>query len=613
MYQLNFFFKSKIFLIFIISSVIFTAKWYNYLLSENNIETQILFNYIADSKYWLPYIKFISEFSLNKSFEPGIYNLKILPLPIGSLFIYSIFFKFFGLHSIIIIEFIAIFLFLFLFYKIFVRFCSKNIALLISVFIVTLPEILGLVYFDFTLIENIIKNLYSLRIHRPIFSNIFFLISIYLLIKEIKTQKLNIKNIFILAFMMGLLFSSFYYFFIIIFLSTIIVITFKTKFEIFNFSKNYKLMIFSILIFILSSLPFILILFLHENDVSKGAGLILLDKERKIKILEYFFSNYSDFKFLFILFVFSIVTYFFRKTEHGKIINLFYIIFISSLISPILFILLSSKSGLIYHFNNNILLCMFLYGLVLSSLLIDKFFKKKRKLIYLLLTLIIIFNLQSNLNSSKNNQEFLNKNTQVREFNIITKKLIYDFDNSFDEKGILTFDTNFMIWSILNNFKYINVLNHMWTPKKHWMIENDLVRNFNLLNLNFNDFELFLSNKFTGWRYYNENMGEIFSYRYQANSLISDKEDFFDDIKMKNFILNSKPSLNQQIALSKKEKKRLTDLFIKNKELPRIPEFIVINSNKNFLNNYKLDGYLFCKTFNGKRYSLYYQKKFDKC
>ena len=75
MYQLNFFFKSKIFLIFIISSVIFIAKWYNYLLSENNIETQILFNYIADSKYWLPYIKFISEFSLNKSFEPEIYNL----------------------------------------------------------------------------------------------------------------------------------------------------------------------------------------------------------------------------------------------------------------------------------------------------------------------------------------------------------------------------------------------------------------------------------------------------------------------------------------------------------------------------------------------------------
>ena len=142
--------------------------------------------------------------------------------------------------------------------------------------------------------------------------------------------------------------------------------------------------------------------------------------------------------------------------------------------------------------------------------------------------------------------------------------------------------------------------------------ENDLVRNFNLLNLNFNDFELFLSNKFTGWRYYNENMGEIFSYRYQTNSLISDKEDFFMISKWK-LHLNSKPSLNQQIAISKKEKKRLTDLFIKNKELPRIPEFIVINSNKNFLNNYKLDGYLFCKTFNGKRYSLYYQKKFDKC
>ena len=77
---------------------------------------------------------------------------------------------------------------------------------------------------------------------------------------------------------------------------------------------------------------------------------------------------------------------------------------------------------------------------------------------------------------------------------------------------------------------------------------------------------------------------------------------------MKNFILNSKPSLNQQIAISKKEK-RLTDLFIKNKKLPRIPEFIVINSNKKFLNNYKLNGYLFCKTFNGKKNTHYITKK----
>ena len=33
-----------------------------------------------------------------------------------------------------------------------------------------------------------------------------------------------------------------------------------------------------------------------------------------------------------------------------------------------------------FYFINNILLCIFLYGLVLSSLLIDKFFKKKESL-----------------------------------------------------------------------------------------------------------------------------------------------------------------------------------------------------------------------------------------
>ena len=156
---------------------------------------------------------------------------------------------------------------------------------------------------------------------------------------------------------------------------------------------------------------------------------------------------------------------------------------------------------------------------------------KIKKLIYLFLTLIIIFNIYSNLTLSIKNQKFLNNDIQVKEFDLITKKLNYDFNNSFNTKGILTFDTNFMIWSILNDFKYINVLNHMWTPKKHGMIENDIVRNFDLLNLDLADFELFLSNKFTGWRYYNENIGEIFGYRYQANKLTTNRKDFMIMLK----------------------------------------------------------------------------------
>ena len=122
------------------------TKWALFILNGNSLEIKILFNYIADSKYWVPYIKFLSEFSLNNSYDPYISNLKNLPIPIGSFFIYSLFYKFFDLHSLILVEFIAIFSFLIIFYKIFNKFSSESISLFSSILIISLPSILG--YFD---------------------------------------------------------------------------------------------------------------------------------------------------------------------------------------------------------------------------------------------------------------------------------------------------------------------------------------------------------------------------------------------------------------------------------------------------------------------------------
>ena len=174
MHQLLHFFNKKTILILIFSILICIAKWCVFVFSESNLEAKILFNYIADSKYWIPYIKFISEFTLNYSYDPEIKNLNNLPIPIGSLFIYSIFYKIFGLYSLIIVEFIAIFLFLLIFYKIFNRFCDENFSLFFSIFLISLPGIFEYINFDIWKIENILSNLYSLRIHRPVFSNIFF-------------------------------------------------------------------------------------------------------------------------------------------------------------------------------------------------------------------------------------------------------------------------------------------------------------------------------------------------------------------------------------------------------------------------------------------------------
>ena len=612
MQRLLHFLNNKIILILIFSTLICIAKWCVFVFSESNLETKILFNYIADSKYWIPYIKFISEFTLNYSYDPEIKNLDNLPIPIGSLFIYSFFYKVFGLYSLIVVEFIAIFLFLLIFFKIFKNFCGENISLLFSIFLISLPGIFEYINFDLWRIKNILSNLYSLRIHRPVFSNIFFFGCIYFLIREIQEKKINERNILILSFLMGLLFSSFYYFFMIIFFSLFFVLLQKINFKIYNIKNYFPLILKSSLIFILTSLPFILNLYFHENDVSKGAGLISLNIEKKILILKYFTFSFAKIEFLLVFFTISLITFLFRKNINNKIILLFYIIFVSSVFSPIIFITISPSSGLIYHFNNNILLCAFLYSFILICIFIKDMLSNK--LLFFSLTLFLSFNIYHNYSSSINNQKFLDKDNKIKEFNIIQNDLKKDFKNKFNKISLLTFDTNFMIWAILNNFKFLNIINHMWTPKKYEMMEEDLVKNLKFLNLREEDFEIFLKNNFQGWRYFNINFGELFGYRYQANSLVTRKNDEFENDGMNDFIKSSPPSLNQQIAITKKEKERLINIFNKSENYNyRKPEIIIINLDRAFLKNFYVNKNVYCLKFEGSFYYMYYLKSEVKC
>ena len=143
----------------------------------------------------------------------------------------------------------------------------------------------------------------------------------------------------------------------------------------------------------------------------------------------------------------------------------------------------------------------------------------------MLIFFVICFNIFSNIKENNQNQLHLDSNKKSKEFIIITDKINEDFSNKLKNFALLTFDTNFMIWGILKNFKYINILNHMWTPKTYEMIEEDLIKNFKFLNLNKKDLEIFLKNSFQEWRYFNQNLGELFGYRYQANSLVTKNYD----------------------------------------------------------------------------------------
>ena len=88
---------NKYFIILVISFILFISKWYPFIFGQENITINFLFNYDGDGKYWIPYIKFISDLTLNNSFDPNVENLRILPIPIDYLlffFFYQSFSKF---------------------------------------------------------------------------------------------------------------------------------------------------------------------------------------------------------------------------------------------------------------------------------------------------------------------------------------------------------------------------------------------------------------------------------------------------------------------------------------------------------------------------------------
>ena len=183
-----------------------------------------------------------------------------------------------------------------------------------------------------------------------------------------------------------------------------------------------------------------------------------------------------------------------------------------------------------------------------------------------------------------------------------------DLLNKHNNLSLLTFDNRFLVWSILNEIKYLKIVNGVIVPKKNEMIENDLINTFKYLKLSINDFEKFLENKkLSSWRYRNENVKNLFWMRYVANSLITfnDSKDF--DKEIIEFINNSPPWLSQQLAIPNDEFRRLIKKFdfITTSNFSD-PEIIIINKKNPILIKSNIDPNNYCKKFEGKFYDFYY-------
>ena len=175
--------------------------------------------------------------------------------------------------------------------------------------------------------------------------------------------------------------------------------------------------------------------------------------------------------------------------------------------------------------------------------------------------------------------------------------------------SVLTFDNELMIWAILNEFKYLSLINGMWAPKTNDMIENDLIKNFKFLNLNERDFINFLKNKKEGWRYFNRNTATFFVYRYQANSLKTFKDSKNFEANAKQFILSTSPIYGQQIAIPIEEFDRLKKKFIEYKSTNfKKPEIIILEKLEPLTQKIVIKKQNYCKLYDGNIYILYSKK-----
>ena len=600
--------NKNILIIFIIALIFFLIRWgvsFYYLNEE--IISKVIFESIDDGSFFYPLIKYLSIADFNNSLNPFIKDLKVMPLPFGSIIIHTIFYKIFNIYGLILVDLLGIFLFLLIFYNIFLLFNSTNVSIFLSLIFFSIPILLTFFFQDYNFIPlNQFKDLFTLRVHRPFPANLYMFLFVYIILIMNKTIVFKDKYFLFLGVVMALTLSSFYYFFLIeVFtLMIFIIYKFKKKF-ISQLLDNYKCIIIFILSFVIISLPFILVLLFHEKDLTISAGVFDLTIEKKIVLIKYYLVNIFSSKFLIFNFIILLFSFFINKNKikNYQVLNIFNIIYLSSIISPILFILISNKSGILYHFNNNIVIFAFLSVGIATLLFFNNLIQRiSRQLIIYPFLFFTLFIFTTNEVNDKKNTNF----SRI-EFNQITNIIIdQKIENELDT--LLTFDPQLMIWSTLSdNIKYLNLTYVGLTSKNFATIENDLINVFKFLNLDSEDFLKFLENKKDNWRYSNPNVANFFSLRYTANSLNTYKNSKDFPKNLKEFILKTSPMYSQQIAIPNDEFSRLKEkfLYINNEILPQ-PKIIILNKELSLFKNVRINKNKYCKIFDGDFYILFF-------
>ena len=603
------------------SLFVVTIKWtLSFYFFPESLDTKIIHDSVNDAKYYYPLIKYLAEFNLSYSYDPEINNLKVVPLPFWGIFFHSFLLKFLNLYSFIVLDFVCVLIILFIFFHIFKIIFSSEIAILLSIAIFLLPYVISNSFLNdiqyFHLFSN---NFYNLRAPRPMLSNLYFFGFILVSLKLVTGRFYDLKKFFLLGLILALSLSTFYYHFFteVIFLFIILLIRFKAKILI-EIKNNFKYFFVFFLTFLVVSIPFFLNLYLHESEFTIRQCIFNLDWNIKIKLLKYFLSKYFSFKGIIFIGGVSLLTLLINQIKNlnslnKKVINVFFIFFVASLFSPILFLIISPKSCQMYHFVNFTILNAFLF-LIIYTIIIFKFVIKIKYKKFYSHSFMFIFISFFGLQEFDKISSLMNQTNQINyrsDFNLITKKI----EERYELKNIsfLTFEPNFMVWAIMKDIKYLDLNMSMFTPKKDFMIEEDLFSAFRKLGFSELNFELFIKNQKSGWRYTNKNISNFVYYKYQANSLITFKDSLDFTKEELDHINQSNLLHHQQSIIPKFELNRLKKEFGEFNKKLTFPEVIVLNKKDNFFDFKELNLKNYCKVLDKEIFIMYFKKENTSC
>jgi len=278
------------------------------------------------------------------------------------------------------------------------------------------------------------------------------------------------------------------------------------------------------------------------------------------------------------------------------------ILFISTILSPLFFFIVSNQAIDIYHFFNFILISGTINIIIFSLYLINLFINKK---ILNILSVFFIFISLFSINYYLISEDVLKSNFDYR---TDINKTINKIENiKLENKKILVTDFKISAWLLMNDYKDFSYIpRNMWTTRSNKNLQDDFIKVIKFFRYDIDDYNSILQNRIYGQRMYNHIAISFLGRKYLANKLSTFNEsDDFKDIK---FIKNIKPSISHSFAIPKFEIINLVNNFDK-VDTKLNPEILILDKNDDFFDITKVNLSNYCLFDENDSFAIYLTEK----